>query len=320
MKAIQILETGGPEVMTVREVPLPTPAPGQVLIQVAASGVNFIDIYVREGRYANKPPFTPGQEAAGTIVAIGDGVENLKQGDRVAWCSVLGTYAEYALAPAERVVAIPSSVRFEQAAAVMLQGMTAHYLSHSTYQICPGNEVLIHAGAGGVGLLLTQMAKALGARVFTTVSTEEKAALSRDAGADVVVNYQTNDFVAEIRKQSSGMHAVYDSVGKMTFEKSLSVLRPRGTLALFGTASGQPPALEVPKLAPLGSLFVTYPILPHHTATREELEFRAAEVFQGVSSGMLKLHQEHMYPLAEAAQAHRDLESRMTTGKLLLIP
>ena len=228
MKVIQILETGGPEVMTLREVPLPAPATGQVLIQVVASGVNFIDIYVREGRYANKPPFTPGQEAAGTVVAIGDGVKNVKEGDRVAWCSILGTYGEFALAPAERVVAIPSAVGFEQAAAAMLQGMTAHYLSHATYPIRPGDEVLIHAGAGGVGLLLSQMAKALGARVFTTVSTEEKAALSREAGSDVVINYQTDDFVAEIRKQSSGVHAVYDSVGKTTFEQSLSVLRPRG--------------------------------------------------------------------------------------------
>ncbi len=220
MKAIQITQTGGPEVMSIREVPTPVPGPGEVLIRVAASGVNFIDLYVREGRYADPVPFTPGQEAAGTIVALGANVSHLKEGDRVAWCSVLGSYAEYALAPASRVVPLPPGISFEQAAAVLLQGMTAHYLSHSAYPIQPGDEVLIHAGAGGTGLLLTQMAKLRGARVLTTVSNEEKAELSRQAGADEVILYTRSDFAAEVKRLTDerGLAAVYDSVGKNTFE------------------------------------------------------------------------------------------------------
>src|SRR5271156_118078 len=319
MKAIQITQTGGPEVMSIREVPTPVPGPGELLIRVAASGVNFIDLYVREGRYANPVPFIPGQEASGTIAAVGEGVRSIKEGDRVAWCSILGTYAEFALAPADRVVPIPAEISFEQAAAVMLQGMTAHYLSHATYPIRKGDEVLIHAGAGGVGLLLTQMAKSLGARIFTTVSTEEKAALSREAGADVVINYRTDDFAAEVRKQSPGLHAVYDSVGKTTFEQSLSVLRPRGMMVLFGGSSGAVPPFDLMRLAALGSLFVTRPSLKDYTASRGELEVRAGEVLQGVAKGTLKLRLEHTYPLAEAAQAHRDLEARRTTGNILLV-
>ncbi|HEY1745005.1 MAG TPA: quinone oxidoreductase [Granulicella sp.] len=319
-KAIEITATGGPDVLVLRDVAKPVPGPGQALIRIEASGVNFIDVYVREGRYPAKLPLIPGQEAAGTVVEVGDGVTTVKAGDRVAWCSVLGTYAEYAVAPADRLVAIPEGISSEQAAAAMLQGMTAHYLSHSTYPIHKGDEVLIHAGAGGVGLLLTQMAKSLGARVFTTVSTEEKVALSREAGADVVINYQTDDFAVEVRKQSSGLHAVYDSVGKTTFEQSLSVLRPRGMMVLYGGSSGAVPPFDLMKLASSGSLFVTRPTLPAYTASRAELETRATDVLQGIAKGTLKLRLEHTYPLAEAAQAHRDLEGRKTTGKILLVP
>ena len=320
VKAIEITATGGPDVLVLRDVAKPVPGPGQALIRIEASGVNFIDVYVREGRYPAQLPLIPGQEAAGTVVEVGDGVTTVKPGDRVAWCSVLGTYAEYAVAPADRLVAIPAGISSEQAAAAMLQGMTAHYLSHATYPIRKGDEVLIHAGAGGVGLLLTQMAKSLGAWVFTTVSTEEKAALSREAGADVVINYQTDDFAVEVRKQSSGLHAVYDSVGKTTFDQSLSILRPRGMMVLYGGSSGAVPPFDVMKLASLGSLFVTRPTLPAYTASRAELETRATDVLQGIAKGTLKLRLEHTYPLAEAAQAHRDLEGRKTTGKILLVP
>jgi len=320
VKAIEITATGGPDVLVLRDVAKPVPGTGQALIRIEASGVNFIDVYVREGRYPAQLPLIPGQEAAGTVVEVGDGVTTVKPGDRVAWCSVLGTYAEYAVAPADRLVAIPEGISSEQAAAAMLQGMTAHYLSHATYPIRKGDEVLIHAGAGGVGLLLTQMAKSLGAWVFTTVSTEEKAALSREAGADVVINYQTDDFAVEVRKQSSGLHAVYDSVGKTTFDQSLSILRPRGMMVLYGGSSGAVPPFDVMKLASLGSLFVTRPTLPAYTASRAELETRATDVLQGIAKGTLKLRLEHTYPLAEAAQAHRDLEGRKTTGKILLVP
>jgi len=320
MKAIEITATGSADVLVLRDVKEPVAGPGQAVVRVEAAGVNFIDVYVREGRYAAELPMIPGQEAAGTVVSVGDGVTTVKAGDRVAWCSVLGTYAEYAVAPADRLVAVPDGISSEQAAAAMLQGMTAHYLAHATYPIRKGDEVLIHAGAGGVGLLLTQMAKALGARVFTTVSTEEKAALSREAGADVVINYRMEDFAAVVREQSAGLHVVYDSVGKDTFDQSLSVLRPRGTMALFGGSSGAVPAFDPMRLAALGSLFVTRPTLKDYTAGREELEMRAGAVLQGVADGTLKLRLEHTYPLAEAAQAHRDLEARRTTGKILLVP
>jgi NADPH:quinone reductase len=320
MRAIQINATGDADVLVLQDVPEPVAGPGQAVVRVEAAGVNFIDVYVREGRYPAQLPLVPGQEAAGTVVAVGDGVTTVKSGDRVAWCGVLGTYAEYAAAPADRMVAVPDGISSEQAAAAMLQGMTAHYLTHTTYPIRKGDEVLVHAGAGGVGLLLTQMAKALGARVFTTVSTAEKAALSREAAADVVINYRTNDFAAEVRKQSPGLHAVFDSVGKTTFEQSLSVLRSRGMMVLFGGSSGAVPPFDLMKLAALGSLFVTRPSLKDYVASRTELEVRAGEVLQGIAKGTLKLRLEHTYPLAEAAQAHRDLEARRTTGKILLVP
>ena len=320
MKAIELTETGGPEVMHLREISTPIPQESEVLIRVAVTGVNFIDLYVREGRYGNEPPFTPGQEAAGTVVAVGKSVSHLQEGDRVAWCSVLGTYAEYAVTPAERVVPIPIGVTFEQAAAALLQGMTAHYLSHSAYPIQPGDEVLIYAGAGGTGLLLTQFAKSRGARVLTTVSNEEKAELSYQARADDVILYTKSDFADEVKRLTHRLAAVYDSIGKNTFEQSLTCLKARGTLVLYGSASGDVPPLDLMKLASLGSLYITRPILRDYTLTRTELLDRAKEVFQAVVSGALKLRMERTSSLGQAAQAHRDLESRKTTGKLLLLP
>ena len=322
MKAVQIAKAGGPEVMKVVEIEVPRLAPNEVLIRVAASGVNFIDIYVREGRYGNALPLTPGQEAAGTVVEVGSEVKELAKGDRVAWCSILGTYAEFAIAPADRVVPIPSGVSFEQAAAVLLQGMTAHYLSHSAYPIKAGDEVLIHAGAGGTGLLLTQYAKALGARVYTTVSTQAKADLSREAGADEVILYTVKDFEIEVRQLTSGrgVAAVYDSVGATTFEQSLKSLRRRGTLVLFGSAGGEVPPFAPITLASLGSLFVTRPVLRDYVSSREELLQRAHAVFAGVLDGSLMLKIEARFLLDAASAAHEALDSRRTTGKLLLVP
>ncbi|WP_213803499.1 quinone oxidoreductase [Granulicella sp. dw_53] len=322
MKAIQILQTGGPEVLEVRNIPTPKPGAGEALVKTHACGVNFIDTYYREGRYPAELPYVLGEEAAGTVAAVGDGVTTLKEGDRVAWCSIPGTYAEFAVAPADRLVPIPDGVSFEQAAAAMLQGMTAHYLSHSAYPIQNGDEVLIHAGAGGTGLLLTQMAKARGARVFTTVSTEEKAELSRGAGADEVIFYTKMDFAAEVKRltEGRGLAVVYDSVGKSTFEQSLTCLRRRGTMVLFGGSSGAVPPFDLVRLSTMGSLHVTRPRVKDYIAERWELLERSTEVLQGVSAGTLKLRVEHIYPLAEVAQAHRDLESRKTTGKLILIP
>jgi NADPH:quinone reductase len=322
MQAIQILKTGGPEVLTLREIPTPVPGPGEALMRIEASGVNFIDTYHREGRYPAALPYTLGQEAAGTVVSIGADVTSVKPGDRVAWCGVPGTYAEFAVAPADRLVAVPAGVSLQQAAAAILQGMTAHYLAHSAYKIQNGDEVLIHAGAGGTGLLLTQIAKSLGARVFTTVSTEEKAALSRAAGADEVILYTQTDFAAEVKRLTSGrgLPVVYDSVGKSTFDHSLTCLRRRGILVLFGGSSGAVPPLDLIRLSTLGSLFVTRPTLKDYVVTRSDLMARADDVFNGVAAGTLKLRIEYTYPLADAAQAHRDIESRNTTGKLLLIP
>lgn len=322
MQAIQILKTGGPEVLTLRDIPTPVPGPGEALMRVEASGVNFIDTYHREGRYPVTLPYTLGQEAAGTVVSVGADVTSVKPGDRVAWCGVPGTYAEFAVAPVDRIVAVPSGVSSQQAAAAILQGMTAHYLAHSTYKIQSGDEVLIHAGAGGTGLLLTQVAKSLGARVLTTVSTEEKAALSRAAGADEVILYTQTDFSAEVKRLTSGrgLPVVYDSVGKSTFEQSLTCLQRRGILVLFGGSSGAVPPLDLIRLMTLGSLFVTRPTLKDYVVTRSDLMARAADVFNGVAAGTLKVRLEYTYPLADAAQAHRDIESRKTTGKLLLIP
>jgi len=319
MRAIQIKTTGGPEVMEVVDRPTPTPGAGQVLVKIEASGVNFIDTYLREGRYPAELPFIPGQEAAGTVAELGAGVSGFAVGDRVAWNGTRGTYADYACAPAAELLKIPDGISTLQAAAVLLQGLTAHYLSHDTYPISAGDIVLIHAGAGGVGLLLTQMAKRLGARVLTTVSTEEKAELSRKAGADKVVLYTTESFVDEVMRQThgDGLPVVYDSVGKTTFEDSLKCLRPRGLLALYGASSGAVPAMDPIRLM-AGSLYLTRPTLKDYVRTRAELERRVADVFGWVASGELTVRIGATYGLEDAAQAHRDLAGRKTTGKVLL--
>src|SRR5580698_1963524 len=315
MKAIQILTTGSADVLTLRDLPDPTPGPGEALLRIEASGVNFIDTYFREGRYPAKLPYTLGQEAAGTVVSVAPDVTTVKPGDHVAWCGVPGTYAEMAVAPANRLVPIPEGVTFQQAAAALTQGLTAHYLTHSTYVIQKGDEVLIHAGAGGTGLLFIQMAKSLGARVITTVSTEEKADLARAAGADEIIFYTKEDFAAKVKELTSGrgLPVVYDSVGKTTFEQSLQCLRPRGVMVLFGGASGAVPPFDLIRLSTMGSLFITRPTLKDYIAARAELEARAKDVFDAVANGTLKLRSEHIYPLADAAHAHRDLESRKTT-------
>ena len=322
MRAIQITQTGGPEVLSLHELPTPVAGAGEALIKIEACGVNFIDVYLREGRYSAKLPFVPGQEAAGTVIALGEGASGVAVGDRVAWCHIPGTYAEFAVAPAERLVRVPKGINFQQAAAAMLQGMTAHYLAYSSYAIQPEDEVLVHAGAGGVGLLLIQMAKQLGARVLTTVSTEEKAALAREAGADEVILYTREDFAAKVREFTGGrgIPVVYDSVGKTTFDGSLACLKPRGMIVLFGGSSGAVPPFDPIKLSTMGSLYLTRPTMKDYIATREDLDWRAGDVLRWVTEGKLKLRLEHTYPLAEAAQAHRDLEARKTTGKVLLIP
>jgi NADPH2:quinone reductase len=322
MKAIQIRATGGPEVLELAELPIPVPGPGQVLIRIEAIGVNFIEIYFRKGTYKSALPLTPGSEAAGTIEELGSGVSGFKAGDSVASVAVLGSYAEYALVPAAQLVKVPAGLSPEKTAAAMLQGMTAHYLAYSTYQLKAGNTALVHAGAGGVGLLLTQMAVRLGARVITTVSTAAKAELSREAGASDVILYIEQDFESEAKRLTNGkgVDVVYDSVGKTTFEKSLNCLRPRGLLALFGGSSGPVPPFDLIQLSGKGSLFITRPTLWHYVATRAELEWRAGDVLTWAASGELKLRTEHVYSLTDAAQAHTDLESRMTTGKILLEP
>jgi len=322
MKAIQVSHTGGPEVLTLVDVPVPTPKPNEALVEIKASGVNFIDVYFREGRYPAPLPFINGQEAAGIVKEVGSEVSDLKPGDRVAYTSSLGSYAEFAAVPAARLVKIPAELSFEQAAAAMLQGMTAHYLLNGSYKLASGETALIHAAAGGVGLLLVQMAKRIGARVIATAGTEEKAQLAREAGADECIVYTQADFEAETKRltDGKGVHVVYDGVGKATFDKDLEVLRPRGYLVLFGGSSGAVPPFDLIKLSQKGSLFITRPTLAHYTATREELELRAGEVLGAIAKGELKLRIHKSYALAEAAQAHRDLEGRKTTGKLLLFP
>jgi NADPH2:quinone reductase len=322
MKAIQIRATGGPEVLQLAELPIPEPGPGQVLIRVEAIGVNFIEIYFRKGVYKATLPLTPGSEASGTVEKLGPGVTGFAEGDAVASTSVQGSYAEYALVPAAQLVKVPAGLSLEKAAAAMLQGMTAHYLACSTFPLKAGDTALVHAGAGGVGLLLTQIATRLGARVITTVSTREKAELSRDAGATDVILYTEQDFEEEVKRLTGGkgVDVVYDSVGKTTFDKSLNCLRPRGLLALFGASSGPVPPFDLTQLNSRGSLFVTRPTLWHYVTTRAELEWRAGDVLGWAASGKLKLRTEFIYPLAAAAQAHTDLEGRKTTGKILLEP
>jgi NADPH:quinone reductase len=322
MKAIQIKQVGGPEVLELVDLPVPEPKANEAVLKLSASGVNFIDVYHREGRYKVPTPFTPGQEGAGVVTAVGAEVKSVKVGDRVAWTSILGGYAEYAALPANRLVHVPAGVTDQQAAAVMLQGMTAQYLSHDTYPLKRGETALVHAAAGGVGLLLTQMAHNIGARVIATVSTEEKAKLAREAGADDVIFYTQQDFEAETKNLTGdkGVNVVYDSVGKTTFEKGLNVLRLRGMMVLYGGSSGAAPSLDPIVLTQKGSLFLTRPSLPNYIATDEELKARSAAVFGMISAGKLKLRIEHTYTLAEAQRAHRELEGRKTTGKLLLIP
>ena len=321
MRAIQVSQPGGPEALTSVDVPVPTPKPNEALVEIKAAGVNFIDVYLREGRYPAPLPFINGQEAAGLIKEVGSEVAGLNPGDRVAYTSSLGSYAEFAAVPAARLVKIPGELSFEQAAAAMLQGMTAHYLVHGSYKLQAGETALIHAAAGGVGLLLVQMAKKLGARVIATAGTAEKRQLALDAGADECIVYTQADFEAETKRvtDGKGVHVVYDGVGKATFDKDLEVLRPRGYLVLFGGSSGAVPPFDLIKLSQKGSLFITRPTLAHYTATREELDWRASDVLGSIARGELKLRVHKTYPLAEAAQAHRDLEGRQTTGKLLLM-
>jgi NADPH2:quinone reductase len=322
MKAIQINHTGGPEVLEMAELPIPQPGAGQVLIRIEATGVNFIEIYFRKGVYKAALPMTPGSEAAGTVEELGPGVTGFAAGDAVASTSVLGSYAEYALVPATQLVKVPAGLSMEKAAAAMLQGMTAHYLCHSTFPLKAGDTALVHAGAGGVGLLLTQMAVRLGAKVITTVSTPAKAELSREAGAAEVVLYTEQEFEPEVKRLTGGkgVDVVYDSVGKTTFDGSLNCLRPRGMLVLFGASSGPVPPFDLIQLSSKGSLFVTRPTMWHYIATREELEWRAGDVLSWAAKGELKLRTEFIYPLAEAAQAQTDMEERKTTGKILLEP
>ena len=322
MKAIQVSQPGGPEAMQLVDLPVPTPKPNEAVVKIVAAGVNFIDVYNREGRYKVPTPFVLGQEAAGTITALGSGVTNLKAGDRVAYTGVLGAYADYAAVPADRLVKIPDRVSDQQAAAAMLQGMTAHYLSHDTFPLKKGQTTLIHAAAGGVGLLLVQMAHNIGARVIGTVSTEEKARMARDAGANEVILYTQVDFESETKRLTNGkgVDVVYDSVGKTTFDKGLNVLLPRGMMVLFGGSSGPVPPFDPLLLTQKGSLFLTRPSLNHYIMTTDELQARAGAVLNMIESGTLKLRIGHTYRLSDAQQAHRDLEGRKTTGKLLLIP
>jgi NADPH:quinone reductase len=321
MKAIQVKRTGGPEVLELVELAVPEAKGNEAVVKIAAAGVNFIDVYYREARYKAVLPFVPGQEGAGEVVALGPDVKQLKVGDRVAYTMVMGSYAEYASVPADRLVKIPDGVSYPQAAAAMLQGMTAHYLSHDTYPLKKGETALVHAAAGGVGLLLVQMARNIGACVIGTVSTEEKARLARDAGAQEVILYTQADFREETRRLTNahGVDVVYDSVGKTTFEKGLDILRPRGYMVLFGGSSGAVPPFDLIQLSQKGSLFVTRPTLAHYIATREDLDRRSRDVFGWIAAGKLKLRIQHTYALKDAGQAHRDLESRKTTGKLLLL-
>lgn len=322
MKAVRIHEFGGPEVLRYEDAPTPQPGAGQALVKIAATGINFIDIYHRSGLYPNQLPLTLGTEAAGTVEALGEGPTDLKVGDRVAYAGPIGAYAEYAVVPAARLVPLPEGIDDEQAAAATLQGITAHYLVDGTYNLQSGENVLIHAAAGGVGQLLVQMAKQRGARVFGTVSTEEKAEMVRALGADEIIFYNQQDFEAEVKRLTDGrgVDVVYDSVGKTTFDKSLSSLRQRGLMVLFGQSSGAVPPMDPNTLQHKGSIFLTRPTIAHYTATREELLRRAGDVFSAIGDGSLKLRIDQVYLLSEAAQAQRDLESRKTAGKLVLKP
>ncbi|HSU84979.1 MAG TPA: quinone oxidoreductase [Thermoanaerobaculia bacterium] len=323
MKAIRIHSPGGPEVLKLEEVPDPQPGEGQAVVRVEAAGLNYVDVYFRTGLYKTAAlPFIPGQEAAGTVAAVGPGVTAVAVGDRVAYTGVPGTYAELAVAPAARLVKIPEGITTRQAAAAMLQGITAHYLATSTYPLKPGDVCIVHAAAGGVGQLLCQVAKLRGARVFGTVSTEEKARIAREAGADEVILYSQQDFSAEAKRLNGGkgVQVIYDGVGRATFEKGLDTLAPRGLMALFGQASGPVPPFDPSVLNQKGSLYLTRPSMGHYIADRDELMWRAGEVLGWIAEGKLRLSIDRELPLAQAADAHRALEGRETTGKVLLIP
>ncbi len=322
MKAIRIHKTGGPEVLTCEDAPEPQPGAGEAVVKVEAAGVNFIDIYFRTGLYKAALPFTPGMEASGTVTAVGPGVTEVQAGDRVAYAMNPGAYAAYALAPVWKLVKLPAGVDAKQGAAIMLQGMTAHYLAYSTFPLKPGHTALVHAGAGGVGLLLTQIARNIGATVITTVGSDAKADLSREAGASDVIVYAKQDFEKDVKQLTGGkgVDVVYDSVGATTFDKSLNCLKPRGYMVLFGQSSGPVPPLDPALLAGKGSLFLTRPSLANYAANRDELAWRAGDLFQWVASGKLKLRIDRTFPLADAAKAHEALESRKTSGKVLLIP
>ena len=322
MWAMRVHTPGGADALQYEEISVPVPAAGQVLVRIEAAGVNFIDVYHRSGVYKIETPFTPGGEAAGTVVAVGDDVTLFAVGDRVAYQNVMGAYAEYAVVSADRLVRVPDNVSTRVAAAVMLQGITAHALATSTYPLQPGDTCLVHAAAGGVGLLLCQIAKLRGARVFGTVSTEAKAELARKAGADATIQYTTQDFAAEVRRLTGnvGVRVVYDSVGKTTFQGSLDSLAPRGMMVLFGQSSGAVDPIDPQVLNRKGSLYLTRPNAGHYTVTRDELVWRTSELFEWIARGMLQVRIDREVPLAQAAEAHRALEGRETTGKVLLIP
>ena len=322
MKAVRVHETGGADRLVYEEVPVPAPGPGEALVKIHAIGLNFIDVYFRTGLYKSSLPFTPGQEAAGIVEKVNGDVGTVQPGDRVAYAGTMGAYAEYAIVNASRLVKLPDKVEFEVAAAVMLQGMTAHYLTHSTYPLRKGETALVHAAAGGVGLLLTQIARNIGATVIGTVSTAEKSALAVEAGANHVILYTEMDFEEEVKKITSGagVDVVYDSVGRTTFEQSLNCLRRRGMMVLFGQSSGPIPPFELNLLNPKGSLYVTRPGLPHYIATRDELVWRARDILGWVADNRLKVHIDRTYSLQDAAKAHQDLEGRKTSGKVLIKP
>jgi NADPH2:quinone reductase len=321
-RAIVVHETGGPDVLRLETHEAGAPGGGEVLVRIAACGVNFIDVYFRTGLYPRPLPFVAGLEGAGVVETVGDGVTDLAAGDRVAWASVPGSYADAVIAPTSLLVKVPAAVDDDTAAAAMLQGMTAHYLTHGTRTTAPGDVALVHAAAGGVGLLLVQTLKAAGARVLATCSTDEKAALAREAGADEVIPYTRVDFADEARRLTGGrgVDVVYDAVGKTTFDGSLASLRPRGLLVLYGQASGPVPPFELRRLNDQGSLFITRPSLVHYVQTRQELELRATAVFDAIAAGRLRVRIGGRWPLADAAAAHRALEGRGTTGKLVLEP
>jgi NADPH2:quinone reductase len=323
MKAIRIHQHGGPEVLAYEEVPDPTPQQGQAVVRIEAAGLNFVDVYFRTGLYKGPAlPFVPGQEAAGTVTAVGPGVSEVAVGDRVAYVGVQGAYAELAAVPAARLVKLPAGVSPRQAATVLLQGITAHYLALSTYPLKAGDACIVHAAAGGVGQLLCQIAKLRGARVFATVSTEEKAKIAREAGADEVILYSHQDFSAEVKRLNGGrgVEVIYDGVGKATFEKGLDTLLPRGMMVLFGQASGPVPPFDPGILNQKGSLYLTRPSMGHYVADRNELVWRTGDLFGWIAAGQLALSLGRELPLAQAADAHRALEGRQTTGKVLLIP